>query len=233
MNHFPKTTLKHFTKPMLLGLGSVLLIFVMSPKPSTGGPAVTGNVTIANTPLPVQGTVGVNNFPASQAVTGNVNANITNASVPVSGTVAVSSLPAINLGGAVSVGNTSGNPLFTTAADNPALQPFQFFQAGNAISFSFTVPVNKTLVIDYLSVGCTQTSGAVVDVELLANSGFGPSPAYVFAPTLVGSSEFVVSQQVRIYAGSGSEVLIGSTSQPPSSSSCSAAVAGHLVSPLP
>jgi len=61
---------------------------------SSGTSTVSGSVTVANTPLPVAGTVTVGNLPATQPVSGTVTVGNLPATQPVNGTVNVGNLPA-------------------------------------------------------------------------------------------------------------------------------------------
>jgi hypothetical protein len=225
-----------------LGLFAVVLSFYPSHRTAeAAGPGVT----VLNTPLPVTGSVnatvtgtvgaqqsglwnvGINGVPS-------VNASISNASVPVSGTVSVSSLPSVNLGGSVTVGNTSANPVLTRAVDN-ALQPFQI--TGTSLEFAFNPPVGKILVMEYLMVECIFTSAqttAGTDFRLEAFAGGGYA-TYLFAPTLVDNIEIILSQPIHIYAdntGGGTEVRVFNGGSIPSGASCTTSISGHLVSPL-
>jgi hypothetical protein len=251
--------MKHFGKLMLLTLGLGLFAVVLSSLPSHPTAAAAGPaVTVLNTPLPVQGTVaaqqsGVWNVNAAQSGawsvginnTPGVNANITNGSIPVTGTVAVSSLPSVTLGGSVNVGNTSANPVITQAADNPALQPFQFagsLSGALSLGISFGPPEGAVLVMEYLMAECDFSSGpqSVSPIEILLEVDVTATGVveYAFAPTLTrGNSEVVVSQPIHIYAdnttGGIAGVSIVTAGTLPTGTTCSAAITGHLVRPLP
>jgi hypothetical protein len=243
--------MKHFGKLMLLTLGLGLFAVVLSSLPShpavaaAGGPPPT-TVIVTPNPLPVTGSVNAA-VTGTVGITGtpSVNAAITNASVPVTGTVAVSSLPSISLGGSVTVGNTSANPVITQAADNPALLPFQFsgsLSGAVSLGISFGPPEGAILVMEYLMTECDFSSGpqSVSPIEILLEVDVTATGVveYSFAPTLTrGNSEVVVSQPIHLYAdnstGGISGVSIVTAGTLPTGTTCSAAISGHLVRPLP
>ena len=65
--------MKPFGKLLLVTLGFGVFGFAMSLVPQkTATGAGSAPVTVVNTPLSIEGTVGVNNFPATQTVTGTV-----------------------------------------------------------------------------------------------------------------------------------------------------------------
>ena len=82
-------------KVLAIGLGSGLLAIVIgSFTPQSASGIVGTNVTVLNTPLPVQGGVSVNNLPAVQPVSGSLAVNnfpsvLSGPTVPVSGSVSV------------------------------------------------------------------------------------------------------------------------------------------------
>ena len=207
---------------------------------ATAAAAGSAPVTVMNTPLPVTGSVNAA-VTGTVGITGtpSVNATITNSSVPVSGTVAVSSLPTVNLGGNVTVGNTSANPVLTQATDNPASQPFQFFNTTESFpGFSFTVPGHKELVIEYLYIACFSPTNIQPTFAFQLNTAAGGfAGIYKFAPTastVNGGGFLSTNQTVRIYADPGTEVgisLIGASIGSPITS-CETTVSGHLVSPI-
>ena len=80
--------MKRSSKLMLLGLGLFVIGAMIVPPHSQSSGAAP--VMVTNTPLPVQGTVGVNNFPASQTVNGTVNVSNTPS-------VNVANTPTVNL----------------------------------------------------------------------------------------------------------------------------------------
>ena len=135
------------------------------------------------------------------------------------------------LGATVSYGQTTkGQQTPTTAnvnvvntaqvrdADNPARQPYQngFFLVGvNAIQDSWllaTVPAGKRLVIENVAVSGVTPTGQRMFVSLST----GVNNLALRHPLLVsaqgtnedGEAEFVISQQVRLYADPGTAVTL-------------------------
>ena len=92
------------------------------------GGAESKEVTVINTPLPVQGTVNVGNFPAVNAVTGSVS---------ITGTPNVS------------VVNAPSSPVPVRNADDPDRNGFQATCLSSTTNFCTltTVPAGKVLVI--------------------------------------------------------------------------------------
>lgn len=117
-------------------------------------PPLTGTVTIANTPLPVAGRVDINTLP------------------PISGTVSLAA------DSPVAVSNTVLTPLFVrNVADRFPFDVYgvkEFAYGGSEgdvkIFDIFAVPVNQTLVVEFVSI-YVRTGQALEQVELLG----GPS----------------------------------------------------------
>ena len=149
---------------------------------------------------------------------------VTNTPLPVSGTVNIGSMPNVNIGNTPNVtisGNTSASPLFVRDVDNPARQPFQIgfpFTMNPAtiqVFQSFTVPVGKRLVIEYVSMGSGSVPvGQHLFIILLTTVG-GVGAFHYVAVTPQGSlpppnaaDTFVASQPMRVYADPGTTVNI-------------------------
>ncbi len=128
---------------------------------SVGG-AGSAPVTVVNTPLPVQGTVNVGNFPGSNAVTGSVsitgtpNVNVTN--------TAANPVPTQNVGGgaATHVGQPARNLVNLSC---------QFPSAESCVQ-AFSVPAGQAFVITDLqwSVFTSLGQGNYEGVALTVNS---------------------------------------------------------------
>jgi hypothetical protein len=200
--------MKRSSKIILLGLGLFLLAAMAGPRPthSSGSEAVR----VVNTPLPVQGTVGVNNFPANQAVSGTIGVNNFPATQAVSGTVNVGNFPSAQQ---VSFSNTGTTPLYIRDVDNPAHTPFLgtlfcLVPAGSvSCDASFSVPSGSELVIESVSARADLASGerAVVELNVTTN---GVTSLFIEIPltfqiTSSGIDTYTANQPVRLYADPG------------------------------
>jgi hypothetical protein len=182
----------------------VLAVAFTVPKSSLAadpGPAAGINVNVVNTPLPVQGTVNVGNFPASSTVSGSVS---------ITGTPNVK------------VTNTRSAPVLTRDVDNPALQPFQNSQVISTPAGllggdgTFTVPAGKRLVIEFLSFQGSWPAGQATTRLFIGvcNSGGGQCQTEFFLPAISqgpdfgGNSLFAASSPMRLYADPGTDVTV-------------------------
>ncbi len=134
--------MKHLRfKDYLVVAGGVLLmaLSISFAHVNPVGGAGSAPVTVVNTPLPVQGTVDVGNFPAANTVTGSVS--ITNTPLPVQGTVNANVTGSVGLTGTPNV-NISNTPTvqITSAVQTltgipaGAFSVFQFHSASSVIS---------------------------------------------------------------------------------------------------
>lgn len=210
--------MKQFGKIMLIVLSLGILATGLSSIPSRPIAAAGGApVTVLNTPLPVQGTVGVSNFPAIQAVSGTVAVSnfpafpstLTGSTVPVSGTVNAN----VTFPNSVAVTSPldgKGNP--TPLAVLDATQPYEdkctitFGGLAVAICNFQAIPSGKRLVVQEFD-----TSGAVetglkpeaIEVVLAAATEFFPVHHY-FPATFMGSSGgadyFASHQETHMYS---------------------------------
>ena len=127
--------------------------------------------------------------------------------------------PAAGYGQKTSPTPTSVNVVNTPGvrdADNPARQPFQaeLFLTGISGSAGFLqvgqVPAGKRLVIENISVSGVTPTGQRVFVGLITTLGdfIARHPLLVHAQGTneTGEAEFVISQQVRLYADPGSNL---------------------------
>ena len=235
---------------MLLTLGFGLLLAALSPRfstPSTANASGSAPVTVVNTPLPVTGsvavggTIAVSNFPATQPVSGTVDANITNTP-----TVAFSGTPA------VTVSSTASTPVFVDAngpARSPAfgsclVSPDNFGNAGCNLTINSTtvttVPSGEVLVTDTVSVLIGLATGSKVTrgVELFGNLAPGEDtlaqhifvPPTLTATNAVGSDSYQFVGPVTLYvsAGKGLRCFIVTTDTS-ESGQISCFFTGHLV----
>jgi hypothetical protein len=127
----------------------------------------------------------------------------------------VSSRPAHTAGGPVPV-TVANAPLATRPIDiaTPA-QPFahrmDILIAAGAANQSFTVPVNKRLVLTYVSSNCAVAPGAkaVFDLGTIANGQLIESHLpLVPQGVILGRDVYALSCPVTVYADSGSTVTV-------------------------
>ncbi len=148
------------------------------------GKAPPSEVIVTNTPLPVQGsvgvtgTVGINNFPVTQSV---------------SGTVGIS-------------GNSAATPLLVRDVDNDTRQPVAF--GLNDSVQAFTVPSNKRLVVEYVSWRGTVNKGNIVAAGLDVFTNGVEATYYI--PGSPVSGENIGGANVRLVADPGTQVVLQS-----------------------
>ena len=146
----------------------------------------------------------------------NLNVNVVNtpnvniANTPI---VTLSGTPSVSITGTPNV-NIANTPIVQDR-DNPARQPFTYFAdkfwIGNVpnVSFNFTVPGGKRLVIEQVSVSAHLTASTTqklsAEVQIFNGS---PFTFYRFVGTDAGQNDFVASSQVRCYADAGTSVII-------------------------
>jgi hypothetical protein len=132
----------------------------------------------------------------------------------------------------VQVANGPGNPVITVSGDDGGRQPFQFNQVRTGgVSFSFSVPAGKTLVLEHLNIFCFVTPGQFTDYRLDNEAG-GTFAQYIFLPSLSpDGSELALNQATRIYADGGSNVVLSQGSINVRGE-CLASVSGHFINPL-
>lgn len=169
---------------ILLGFGYFTLT------PVSAGPGVaTLNVDVVNRP----------------------NVNVAN-TVGVTGTVAVSS-------GNMTVGNSPAAPVPVRDVDNPTRQPFTFQQIIEIPPdviigrVTFTVPENKRLVIEQVSVRDIEDRAVESEVEAEVHTSTGGQEFRYYFPA-TPSVYWVASSQVRCYADAGTTVLVGVVRDP-------------------
>jgi len=209
-----------------VGALALLVVFVMmirEPAPIPVQAAAIGPtpspapVTVTNTPLPVQGSVSVNNFPATQ---------------PVSGTVGIS--------GMATVGNTRTTPLYVRDVDNPAHHPFaqevncSVPGGSKSCAASFTVDAGKELVIETASVlGTVPIGGKGFAVITVTTGGTNISSVQLpltFQASYAGTVDtYVGTQPLRLYADPGSTVTLEGEEQPVGSATFTFDVSGYTV----
>lgn len=168
-----------------------------------GRPAVASGsapVMVTNTPLPVQGMIGVNNFPTNQAVSGTVN---------------VGNFPPVQ---PVSFSNSGASPLYVRDVDGPAHHPFaaaDVCQSSPGFSCSdsaISVPSGTELVIETVGVSVTTASGLRPVVAFAATTN-GTSAQFplplTFRGTTNGIDEYAIVQSMRVYADGGTSLIVG------------------------
>ena len=148
------------------------------------------------------------------ANTSNVNVvNTPNVNIANTPIVTLSGTPSVSITGTPNV-NVANTPIVQDR-DNPARQPFTY-NAGDAwignapnISFYFTVPGGKRLVIEQVSVSAHLTASTTqklsAEVQIFNGS---PFTFYRFVGTDAGQNDFVASSQVRCYADAGTSVAL-------------------------
>lgn len=177
---------------------------------TTSSPTQTVSVNVVNTPnVSVTNTPNVNiaNTP-SVSLSGTPTVNLaTGTSVGISGTpnVAISGTPSVNI---------ANNLISVRDVDNPSRHPFQtqsgplYFNDSPGVSFNVTVPANKRLVIEQVSVIATLVFSA--SQKALVSVSTQDSFLY-FAPQDIGNAfgsvgfhQFLVtSLQMHVYSSSG------------------------------
>jgi hypothetical protein len=158
--------MKKFGTPLRLTLCLSLLTAIAFGFPTTSqaaGPPSGIDVTVTNTPLPVQGTVNVGNFPASTPVTGSVS---------ITGTpnVNVVNTPTVNIGNSlkpsqlVTVLNSS-----TIAAGTCSIlgNILDTIQKSDGTTTAFSIPSGQVFVITAADLyGISATAGNQVSLRL-------------------------------------------------------------------
>ncbi|MGD0468399.1 MAG: hypothetical protein ABSA54_08500 [Terriglobales bacterium] len=217
------------SKVTLIGLGLFLLGVILFPPHSQSSSDL--GVRVLNTPLPVQGTVGVSNFPANQTVNGTVSVgNTPSVNVANTPSVSVSSLPAVQITGSVNaaVSNPTGTsgtiPLVTLdgAAHTAFLTNNGCIFSGttnDCSSYMLSIPANQVAVVESFSGYCNLDQGsAVLQLSLATNVGSGPwlavtqsSPVSTAGIPVPGLEVVQFGQNIKGYffGGSGGATLYG------------------------
>lgn len=189
--------------------------------PAPGGPP-TQLVMVANTPLPVQGGVSVNNTP-SVNVANTPNVVVANPSVAVSNALDNSSNPI---------------PLLVSQRHQPyqsSCQISSYLFGSGVCSFSTAIPAGDELVIqEFDASGNSQPGGAVVAIELQVglngaevNHAF---PLFTNGTDLSGALQQAVHQQTALYSDTSvSSSPACSVSVVTSKSIVFCAISGYLV----
>lgn len=198
-------------------IGMIAAVTTVNSQGQGQGGQPTQDVNVVNTP-----SVNVVNTPT-------VNAEQSGAwSVGITGT------------SAVEVVNPSHSPVLGRDVDEPARQPFQrglviaFATGEGTATAEFTVPANKHLVIEYVSAGISFSEGVLHRFSVQTSTG-SAGGRHFFAPISIPNLPgfYTVSQQTRLYAISGSTVIIEArrTFNPTSGATTGQAVgiSGYLV----
>jgi hypothetical protein len=181
--------MKTFGSPLRLTLylsllAAIALSFPASSPAADPGPPSGFNVNVVNTPLPVQGTVNVGNFPASNTVTGSVSITGT----PNVSVVNTSSnpVPTQNVGGgaATQLGQVASRLVNLTCnqAANAVFDCVQMLADGSFASSSFSPPTGQALVLtDVQWDASSQLSAGTYDALILFfTAGGKPSSSVTF-----------------------------------------------------
>lgn len=163
--------MKRSSKIVLSGLGLFLLAaMVVAPTPSHSSGSAP--VTVVNTPLPVQGTIGVNNLPAVQSVSGTVSVgNTPNVNVANTPAVSVTNTPSVTVSGTASVSNAvdQGNnpiPLLVSPQGQPYMDSCQSNTSLHFASCDFhVVPAGQRLLIQFISLESLAAGGTVYEAS--------------------------------------------------------------------
>ena len=211
---------------LLVGVLAVSLS-VPAGRAAGGGPPSGLDVTVINTPLPVQGTVNIGNLPATTAVSGSVTVTGTpNVNVVNTPSVNVANLPAVSLEPGRSPYQQFGG--FNPGPDNC---PNQFF----CVATFSPVPAGKRLVITHFSAGFTLVGPVTEAMASIGADGDVGSTLDVPA-TLISATfnRYLASSAVTFYvdAGRSPSVFISGQNVTPSSNSVSITLVGYLV-PVP
>jgi hypothetical protein len=219
-----------------VGLMAAALSSIQSHPASAAGSAP---VTVVNTPLPVQGTVGVNNFPSNQAVSGTVAISNFPSNQTVSGTVNVGNFPSTL---PVSFTNASTSPLYIRDVDGAAHNRYTYNNSCNVptdgsvngCNVQFTVPSGFELVVETVTVEAGLNPGEKGIGRMIVNAtlsqAFGAD--FILSPVL-NNGAFASTQLLRAYADPGAIVLFeGTVKELPTSGgpvSFSFSLSGYLV----
>ncbi|MFI5365472.1 MAG: hypothetical protein ACHQ4J_07600 [Candidatus Binatia bacterium] len=211
-------------KRLLFAAGTAGIVVILGLR--ADGARAPKQVNIANSPLPIQGTL---------TVSGAVSLNPT--PLTVKGTVSLAPNTSIN------IANPQATPMPIRNVDNPALQPFQTevqinLDDGTSMgAVPLTGPDNAEIVIEYLSAIVDVPSGekALFSVETtggcsdVVHDGF---PATFARSPGEGTDELVLGRLTQIYADPGSTVTLAvSRSQSTGAITATLSLSGYLVSP--
>lgn len=246
--------MKQFAKLMLVVLGLAVVAAALSSipsRPATAATTVDETVKVVNTPLPVQGSVAVNNFPATQPVSGTVSvgnfpSTLTGGTVPVSGTVTAN----VTFPSSVAVTNVLNSssqpvPLLTRADKDLVDEPFATslcaggsgLSSCNAISTlgafpfvppgSFTVPSTDSAGNSVKGLVIQFISGICGTPEVALTTAAGPNAlnGVTEAVTFLDVSDNYIRETTSIVAAPGTTVALFGTS---SSGACWLTVNGYL-----
>jgi hypothetical protein len=183
------------------------------------GGAESKEVTVINTPLPVQGTVNVGNFPASNAVTGSVsitgtpNVNVVNTLVPFGANLCVQNVVAACPPGQARITVPSA-----TSTGSPVKWLVIEQVGGNCSSFTSGVFITPSITFGFPPDNSAQGPIQLFfhfPVNLTDVAGFGPNGVF--------------QSSVRIYVRAGFFVFGGFTVLPHAADAlCFLTLTGHL-----
>ena len=216
--------MKRITTILMMVLGITLVTVALSLLTSSSAPTTAA----ASTPAP--GTFSGSGEPVTVV-------NTAASPVPVSGNVHASQSGQWNVNVGNKLNGSNPVPLLVQDVASPDRWPFTLASSDTSQSPSITLPSSspsggavRMVAIEFLSADCFQSPG--VNTIGSARLSTSPPPGFVyntqstFAPVQVGGSEFVVTQQTKIYADPGSFVSFGTSS---GNTGCYFSISGHLI----
>jgi hypothetical protein len=212
--------MKQFGTIVSVVLGLLALAVIVAPPSHSASPDPSKDVNVVNTPLPIQGTVSVNNFPATQAISGNVNATITG--TPTVGITNTISNPLL-----VEPVSVAGNSFWTGPSTSV------FFGGGSAVSASvLSVNPGQLAVITAAATRCSLDNGTNIQYVEIAGNAFAELQ---YQTSSLGASEEMTSTlpgPIYVDGGSGgaSVSMTVSTNKTQSiPSDCNFSVSGYYL----
>ncbi|MBW4598936.1 MAG: hypothetical protein KME29_04810 [Calothrix sp. FI2-JRJ7] len=169
----------------------------------------------AGNPIPVDGSVSVSNFPATQPVSGAVSISNFPVTQPVSGAVSISNFPVTQpVSGTIAFSNTSigvsslpalpagNNAIGSVSISNfPATQPIS--GAVSISNFPATQPISGTVAISNSSIEIANDVGSPIPVNGSVNIGNFPTTQVVSGTVAISNSSIEIANDV------GSPISIG------------------------
>ncbi len=205
---------------------AILLLFAAAVSVLTDKTAEATNpllVTVANTPLPVQGSISVANEP-SVNVANTPNVNVANTSLPITGKVTVAN--------ALDSGNNP-IPLAVQPQGQPYVGACGMPSQGTICSVLPTIPAGMRLVIQEFDFRGNSPSGTTIFSVALATPANNSDFFHEFivnnqGQTGFGDTVYVTHQQTTLFADSTGPLRcsIGATA-PPDAAVCN--ISGYLV----
>lgn len=229
--------MKQFARIMLTVLGLAVVAAALSSIPTkpVGAAPAGPSVTVANTPLPVQGTVGVNNFPSTQAVSGTVVVSNFPSTQQVSGTVNAN----VTFPSSLAVGNATNNGIALPLVTVPGVplgtgdaNTCTFSGANTCSATVIVAPSNDAFVPQSLSGFCNLLSGGNQITHIYVNLDSAPRSLIVPGPLIPegGFSTQNFQQNVTgLYIEPNGSLGLQVYAQNADTGDCSFYVVGYLV----